>query len=501
MDKDKRMIIMYGITTLIVSIAQIIISQKRQLGMYEVQNLFTVVLVMAGILLLLCQRMKTKTPVIYGIIALQLFVMIGIDIGVYGKGITWGMENGISVQWPVIWIAALFGCGFIQLYITKLKKDDDIKSNILESKKRLNRSKIKYRENVSNARLTAKTTTQEKKWEQWETNKVQGYKSKTERINGKREKINGYEIISFIIATTVIIALVFFPITVASDGGKKNTTTDIAQTEKNNDNIFKKWMDGINVISDFINVELKSDGKSLNNDLENQIENGAEDAKEAQSKNNNKDRMTGMQAIAQYVLLSTAILGCIAAVIVILQRFMADLLVKMMGKIVSSKASDSLEDEDFVKKYAMPICVLVLVMAIISAFIGEISDELLTNCWYQLLIVIMGMMILLVAIEIMRLIIEQSVHRYSLLIRCIHYVYILVMNLTMSIIIGVIRNINVPEILSEIGGNSDHANEELIETVTEKIYGALKDEIKRFDQDSQNARDLDEYKSTIKKVR
>ena len=208
-----------------------------------------------------------------------------------------------------------------------------------------------------------------------------------------------------------------------------------------------------------------------------------------------------MQAIAQYVLLSTAILGCIVTVIVILQRFMADLLVKIMGKIVASKSMNPLEDEDFVKKYAMPICALVLAMSILSAFVGEISDELLTKCWYQLLIVIMAMMILLVAIEIMRLIIEQSVHRYSLLIRCIHFVYILVMNLTMSLVIGVIRNINVPEIISELGGNSNHKNEELIDEVTGKIYEALNDEIMRFEQDGLQAKNSEELKSTIQKVR
>lgn len=499
MEKDKKMITMYGIITLIVTIAQIIISQKRQLGMYEIQNLFTIVLVMTGILLLLCRRIKP--PVIYVIIMLQLFVIIGIDIGVYQKGIIGENGKGITMHWTTIWIAALLVCGFIQLYITKLKKDDDIKSNIRESQKRLKRTKIKYRENVSNARLNAKTNTREEKWKQWEISKVQGYNSKREKINSKRKRINCYEIISFIIAAMVIIALVFFPVTVASDGRKMDTMTDTAQVEQKHDNVFRKWMDGINVISNFINVELKSDGKNLDNDLENQIENVMEDAKEAESENKDKDDMTGMQAIAQYVLLSTAILGCIAAVIVILQRFMADLLVKMMGKIVSSKASDSLEDEDFVKKYAMPICLLVLVMAILSAFIGEISDELLTKCWYQLLIVIMGMMILLVAIEIMRLIIEQSVHRYSLLIRCIRYVYVLVMNLTMSIIVGVIQNINVPEIISEFGGNRDHTHEELVKKVTAEIHEAMNVEIDRFNQESSNAKKTEEFKSTTQKVR
>ena len=119
-NKDKRMITMYGISTLIVTIVQIIISQKRQPGMYEVQNLFAIVLVMTGILLLLCKG--TKTLIIYGIIVLQLFVMIGIDIGVYQKGIMWGRGEGITMQWPTIWIVVLIVCGFIQLYIAKPKK-------------------------------------------------------------------------------------------------------------------------------------------------------------------------------------------------------------------------------------------------------------------------------------------------------------------------------------------------------------------------------------------
>lgn len=491
-NKDKRMITMYGISTLIVTIVQIIISQKRQPGMYEVQNLFAIVLVMTGILLLLCKG--TKTLIIYGIIVLQLFVMIGIDIGVYQKGIMWGRGEGIIMQWPTIWIVVLLVCGFIQLYIAKPKKEESIKNNIQESKKRLNTSRIKHRETVSNVKLDAKTAAKKEKWEQWKTNKMQGY-------SGNRRGINPCEIIAFILATTVVTALVCFPVTVAWDGEKTSTAEEIAQAGQNNNNIFREWMDGINVISDFINVELKSNGKRSDNNQENKIEYVTEDAGNFQSKDKDDTRMTGMQAIAQYVLLSTAILGCIVTVIVILQRFMADLLVKIMGKIVASKSMNPLENEDFVKKYAMPICALVLAMSILSAFVGEISDELLTKCWYQLLIVIMAMMILLVAIEIMRLIIEQSVHRYSLLIRCIHFVYILVMNLTMSLVIGVIRNINVPEIISELGGNSNHKNEELIDEVTGKIYEALNDEIMRFEQDGLQAKNSEELKSTIQKVR
>lgn len=202
--------------------------------------------------------------------------------------------------------------------------------------------------------------------------------------------------------------------------------------------------------------------------------------------------------VFKYLLAYIAVAGIGLASFILFVRLFS----RILKSLVNGGGKDDQPDQNsFMKQYTTPICILLLGVAVIFSFVGISDENKLVSLLTGLLYVIVFILILIFAIEVVRLALDQCMRKQSILRRCIRYCYILIIDLLMQLIQGVIANFNVGDILSSIAGKKVNGNVSLREKVKKHIDDALDEEVDEFDDHMESESEFEPFDPISQRVR
>lgn len=179
------------------------------------------------------------------------------------------------------------------------------------------------------------------------------------------------------------------------------------------------------------------------------------------------------ELIAKYTIFYVAIVGVLISACLLL----IEISKRILGKLSVTGNQAGKDSSDFMSEYATAMSILIVGFSILIAF-SELPDfGMSEHMWGKLLGFLLMVLVLFVAVDIIKLILEQCIKADSLLRKCIRYIYILVINTAMEIILGVFNGLRMSEWISSIMSLLIPVPEsELHEIIQKNIGEALKKE-------------------------
>lgn len=253
-------------------------------------------------------------------------------------------------------------------------------------------------------------------------------KSEPNRILGLIKKYFSFKIFCKIALTIVLIVLFFkFPSLISSkDSYIQEITNFVSSFEQKNVYISENSTNTNNISKSDLE---KSEGSTYRKDNE-QIENPVR-------------QESRMAMLARYAVFYIAFIGAV---------FMALLLCGKAADGVYNYLVGEKESEiglgGFFSEYSTPFSILIVAVSALSTFSSNGSGDI----WKELPIffenlsgVVLGMMILLIAVDAIRLILIQCTEKGSLLRTAFHLIFVLLVESMMGIVTGVLTGINLKE--------------------------------------------------------
>ncbi len=187
----------------------------------------------------------------------------------------------------------------------------------------------------------------------------------------------------------------------------------------------------------------------------------------------NTETLSRIAIVANYTIFYVAIVGV---------AFLSFMLLFVVAKKIAEKFHicqnpDKKEQSDFFNEYGTPISILIVGLSVLISFVGNHNFKLVELIWESLLPFLLSIIVIFVAVDIIRLILEQCLIENSLLRVCIRYIYILFINTAMDIILGVFSGLRASEWISSIISLLiPVSNSELHEKIDQYIKKVLKKE-------------------------
>lgn len=152
--------------------------------------------------------------------------------------------------------------------------------------------------------------------------------------------------------------------------------------------------------------------------------------------------LSGQQILLYYLLFCIVVAFAILAFGIVVLSIVKNILINVQNRTNESQQLET---------YVTPIAVLVVSLAILYIFSnGDIEIPNITDGWSILIIVVLFFLIVFTAIEILRIVLEQCIQSKSLLKKIIRLVFVLVLDLLSSILLGVLTSLHIQTIISSL---------------------------------------------------
>lgn len=229
-------------------------------------------------------------------------------------------------------------------------------------------------------------------------------KSKEDSHKKKSTRFLAFKLLPIIVATIFVLGYIFLPY----QGTSSDTTTI-------------RWMESV---KSFVECFEENSNNSASTDR--------------------TSPLGYMNEVTEYTLFFIAIVGIVGSAFVLLCKVVSYLI----GRFFFREEKE--EILDFLDEYATAISVMILAAAILMVFMGGGSLDRVSYIWEKLLIIIMTLLIFMIAVDIVRIALEQCIRRNSLLRKCIRYLFIVIVDCVMSVVMGVISGIHLREMLASL---------------------------------------------------
>ena len=159
------------------------------------------------------------------------------------------------------------------------------------------------------------------------------------------------------------------------------------------------------------------------------------------------------QALMLYIFIFTVLVIMVASVLTISKKIIFN----------KRKRVNNDYNKNIIAGYEAPIAILVVFTAVLMSFSHGMPEfDGLTDNWKVLLMIIMYILLIMIAIEIVRIMLEQCTRENSLLKRAINLVFILILDFVIGLTVGVFYKLRASDIVADICSLIFKDNENLI---------------------------------------
>lgn len=242
--------------------------------------------------------------------------------------------------------------------------------------------------------------------------------------NAKSFNWNGFGkvvlyITSLMVATLVMALFILLPRWGTASENKENIDNNIST-------VFASWIDDVRNFMEEMDVS-----KSTTAEME-------------PSKKNIEQ--SAINAIVGYIVFFITFLVCFLSLPLILQYIIYQILCNAFFH--KKKKSGLL---GMWREYGTPLSILIVAFSILSSFIGGAGeDEWLVTFFYTLAFTILAVMLFLIAVDVVRLIVNQCMERGSLLRTVMHLIFTLLVKCVSGIALSVVGEFQIQEIFSSL---------------------------------------------------
>lgn len=203
-------------------------------------------------------------------------------------------------------------------------------------------------------------------------------------------------------------------------------------------------------------------------------DNGSETGGGENQKEIENDLYGGFNAIIEYTIFYIALTGTAVSIIFLLWKTVEGL---VLWIISNNKSYGGFSG--FFMEYSTPLVILIMAVSVLLTFVdeGAIMDNL-PQLFMTLAGVVMSIIIVLICVDAIRLILNQSIAPNSLLRTAMHLTFILFINNVMGIIVGVLTGINLKETIISLLYFFFHVDDiQLYQNVKETLDVSLNKEV------------------------
>lgn len=189
----------------------------------------------------------------------------------------------------------------------------------------------------------------------------------------------------------------------------------------------------------------------------------------------------GLHALEQYTLVYIAVLGIGTAAISVLYNTIKHFLGNQEGTTKNEKRDGT----DFLGQYSTSIGILAVGIALLLAISGgkpEKGTELIADVGMQMICVIFIVAVIIVSLEIIRLLVDNSIARGTIIRKGVRYLFLVLVDSVLSIFLDMIRNVTIA-VRSMLSSSFD-VNEKLINNVMQKIKKSLFAEAEHIEKEA-----------------
>lgn len=206
---------------------------------------------------------------------------------------------------------------------------------------------------------------------------------------------------------------------------------------------------------------------------------GIFDSDEAKNKPNNEK--SKMQCVMNYTLIYISLLGIGAASSSVLYHTIK----RFLGRDEYGVYNAVNDEDDFWGQYSTSIGILAVGIALLLAMSGgrpEKGTQMIGNVGMQLVSVIFIVSIIIIALEIIRLLIDNSITKGTIIRKGVRYLFLVLVDSALSIFLDMIRNVTIA-IRSVLSSTSD-VDEKLINDMMRGIKQSLKTEGENIEKEA-----------------
>lgn len=266
-------------------------------------------------------------------------------------------------------------------------------------------------------------------------------------------------------------------------------------------NPINQWIESVEILLGYQNET--QDGEEELNKIEtsadlSEPQNKEEEVKEKEvianlneSKNEEK-KLNEIEVVVKYAIFYIAMIGTFVSLCLLLFVILKKIVIKML----LPNNWDEGEPLEFLNEYGTAISILIVGLSILTTFVNDPNFKMTKETWDNISGFLLLILVLFVAVDIIKLMLEQCMIKNSLLRRCIRYIYILFIDTAMELIQGVFYGLRVSEWISSIMSLLIPVpDSELHEEIQKNIDEALKKETESVKRGKKKARQNQKYKN------